>query len=933
VQTPPETTIDTTMRREVRRPLYAGSQMVRALWFDIVLLGEAQARERLLAWWQSGARAYRLHSELYEGYLLEWPQARRLVCERLPGLALCEQDGVLASAPLLAHERAGSATGSALLVLGASVHASVLTPELRIDPSLWIELDQVPLCAALVMPRQPSAGFVAVAPAPAPDARAVLGDAVPPPSAQQAAFLHRAMQARRERQLRLQGGSGGEGLHAAVRALGIVALAAAALSGSVAAVVLLPRLLLSRGDAGSSGRPAPARPTRVRPPAREGGRLAAALARLSMLTRLSKVLGWRQANYLRKMVRRFEQGDVDEALRHAIPLDGAAETSRPAFGVPGRRASLDITGPAGSASAIGLDTGAIEYLRATYQRTHEMLDRAGRIDEAAFVLAELLNRRKEAVDYLERKGRIAQAAQLAETLELTPDVQVRLHCMAGNLGRAVQLARLTDSFDAAVGELERRQHPDAGTLRFEWALALAARGRLAEAARVVWPLQDRRDHALAWLRAAEQAGGTIGVQGLLLQLVLDPHARQAQRQSVHDLLFAAGEAAARRRVRACEVLLELDVHDDFTHRLAGELWRRLLLDRGAGLNALPAEHLKHLRALAADPALDADAPAKGLPGPPGGAMLATRATPLTLSFDERGVLALHDVRRLPDGGYLLALGENGVALTREDGSEALRFPLPADRLVLADGGRQALALARREKAVRVSRIDLLACKAGDWFSAQLDLWADGYDGANWSVVAEGRLMVLDTVAAGQSVVWQVRALPGRIVGLARDDGVEAMLVDTCGAVEQWRYGLPARRLMSRDAIEVPDNAWAVLPNCANPVALVLRMREHDAAARTVTLALPSTSRGTGGSLALCWVDAPPRITLHDGLLLIGCHTIDGWHCRLVDMNARVLADIHLPEADGAQAALHDGHLLVWDRRGRLVDIDLATSASRMLTFG
>lgn len=54
---------------------------------------------------------------------------------------------------------------------------------------------------------------------------------------------------------------------------------------------------------------------------------------------------------------------------------------------------------------------------------------------------------------------------------------------------------------------------------------------------------------------------------------------------------------------------------------------------------------------------------------------------------------------------------------------------------------------------------------------------------------------------------------------------------------------------------------------------------------------------------------------------------------IAGMHARVLADILLPDADGAQAVLHNGHLLAWDRLGRLADLDLATSASRMLTFG
>ncbi len=105
------------MQAEIRRPLLRGSQLVRALWFDCARLGETEARRRLLAAWETGAHAYRVG----EGILLAWKEVRRLQCETAPGLPLCDQDGVLASAPLLAQERAGIASGSAVLVLGADL--------------------------------------------------------------------------------------------------------------------------------------------------------------------------------------------------------------------------------------------------------------------------------------------------------------------------------------------------------------------------------------------------------------------------------------------------------------------------------------------------------------------------------------------------------------------------------------------------------------------------------------------------------------------------------------------------------------------------------------------------------------------------------------------------------------------------------------------
>ena len=911
---------------EVRRPVYRGSQMVRALWFDTALLGEAQARRRLLDQWDLGARAWRLHG----GYLLEWPRARRLQCERAPGLPFCDQDGILVSAPLLAQERAGIAPGTAVLVLGASVHAQALDTALRVDPSEWLDLSGVTLCVASAMPALPLDGFVQSVPAPAPDVRALLGDAVPPPSARRADFLRQVQQGQ-------QGRRGGAAMAAGLagRMLGVTALVAAAgLAGmgglAPAAAALLPRGTTSgmggAGKAGGHGAAGSAGPGPLASFLRER------LARLALLTRVSTLLGWRQASYLRKMVRQFEDGDLHEALRHAIPLDRPSTGEHAALGVPGRRHALDITGPNAGAGAIGMTQELIQYLRETYQRSFERLDQAGRIDEAVFVLAELMHRHQEAVDYLERKGRPAQAAQLAETLALLPALIVRLHCMAGNATRAVQVARLHGGFAEAVAELERRRHAAAPGLRLEWAQDLAARGDLAEAALAVWPLQDERGRALAWLQAAAQAGGVLGVQGLVYQLALDPGLLRTSAAAIRDLLHGQDEEAGRQRLRACNCLLKLDTHNPATRRLAAELWRRLLADQAAGRPGVPSAQLNQLLALAADPVLAEDVPNSGPPPCPAPVPLAQRSAPLQLSFGERGLLAIEDVRRLPDGGWLLALGEAGIALARADGSEVLRFPLPAHQLVLAHNGRHALALARREGALRVSRIDLLQRNAADWFSAKLDFWAHDYDGAGWSVVADERLMVLDTAAAGQSVLWQVRDLPGPIVGFRRQDGREALLMTVDGMLEQWRYALPQRRLLGRERCSVDPSVAAALPDCARDLPVTLRFLDEDAGKSTAVLGVRIHAQQEG-LIELRWNGQRPRVSIHGDLPLLRFEREDGTHCQLLARDCTLLADVVLPDAVEARATVQDGHLLAWDRRGRVLEVDIATGAVRMVTFG
>jgi len=911
------------MANEVRRPLYCGSQPVRALWFDCALQGEDEARRRVLAHWETGARAYALHN----GYLLEWRAPRRLLCEQLDGLPLCEHGGRLTSAPLLAGESAEIVPGHVVLVQGATLHSFELGPQLRIDPSRWIDLSALVLCAPLAMPAQRQEGFVAALDEAPADVRALLGDAVPPPSARRAQFLRRAADARAGKAAPAGGG--------ALRLLGAAALLGGAAAAGVAGWLgaFIPRGGARNGAAASGGRAgtrAAAASPAVPPPLRRW--LSRQLDSLLLMSRVSDALGWRQASYLRKMLAQFEQGDLAEALRHAIPLDKSTPPERRAYGLPGRRNSLDITGAAGSAAGIGLDNDSTNHLRAVYRRSFEALDRAGRVDEAVFVLAELLNCHAEAVDYLERKGRLRQAAQLAETLDLAPAQQVRLYCMAGDAERAVLLARLTGCFSEAVTELERRNHPAASSLRLQWALDLAERGEPGEAARVVWRLKEERQRALAWLNLAEQAGGTAGVQALVYRLSLDPHALAERGDAVQSLLASDGPEASQLRVRAGACLSALDVHSPATRRLAGELWRVLVVERIGGANGMMREELNKLLALAADPVLDADQPAERLPEPARVQPLSQKSTPLQVTLAERGLHPVRDVRRLPDGGYLLALGDTGVMQVRRDGRQLALFPVPGDSLVVSGNGQRALALARREKVVRVSRIDLLTRKVADWFSAPLTHWSQGYDGSSWNVVAGDRLLALDAMANGQSVLWQVGDLPGHIADFSERDSKQALLlrVDET-TVEQWRYSLPQRRLLQRDQFRLEAAPSFAFPDCDSEQPFQLALRANGAG--QMALVLPAGARGRRTSLVLDTVPALPKVILYKDMWFWHEQQAEGWRGKLLTMDGRALAEIKLPGARQASARVLDGHLLAWDACGRLIDIDMDTSAVHTLTLG
>ena len=149
-------------------------------------------------------------------------------------------------------------------------------------------------------------------------------------------------------------------------------------------------------------------------------------------------------------------------------------------------------------------------------------------------------------------------------------------------------------------------------------------------------------------------------------------------------------------------------------RVAAELGRALVIDRVAERNNFDKKALEKLLSLSDGQVLQADLPpldfATRKP-PPG---LTGRDAPLLVQLAERGLLTIHDARRLPDGHYLLALGEGGVIRIDRYGRQLAQFPVPATRLVMAAGGQRALALVRATKcgASAASTCSPARCRTG-----------------------------------------------------------------------------------------------------------------------------------------------------------------------------------------------------------------------------
>jgi hypothetical protein len=489
----------------------------------------------------------------------------------------------------------------------------------------------------------------------------------------------------------------------------------------------------------------------------------------------------------------FEQGDLNEALRYAIPLgdEKMTEQARIALGLPGPRESLSIhPHRGGAASLFGGGQAVYAALKERYRAAFRRLEREGRIDEAAFVLTELLGAHEEAVSFLEKHGRLKLAAELAEGRELAPGLVVRQWLLAKDIRRAVAIARRSGAFPDAVLRLERTHPAAARTMRLLWAETLAEAGDYMRAAVVAWPLEDARPLARAWLEQGTAVGGVGGARALARLVAAFPDAFESARPQAIQLLEDGSQARAAERLAFAEVLAAEPRSEPRT-ALVGPSVRALLRDRAANHTRIDGSFLTRLLRDVGDGTLRADLPA--IPDPRrrnwaeemGAAMLTEH-----LTAAEAGPYPIYDAVALSGQRVLLALGEAGVRLVRADGTSAAHFDVPAFWLVPSVHEDRVLALAPRGELKRISRIEPGPRRAAHWCDAKVDAFAPSYDGNLWFVAEGDTVMAVDALAAdGLRALWRVSQVGGAVMALEAD--AETVRFVTWGSEPQlWTYSLP-----------------------------------------------------------------------------------------------------------------------------------------------
>lgn len=931
-----------------------------ALLFDIRLLTPETAQGRVLALWTPGAVVYRLE----EGLLLRLPAPFRVVCAAAPGLPLVLCAGsLLTAAPITEAERKRLPLQEGLLLVRNGEAVVTPLPEsAREEPSGWLDLSGWHLLAVVSLGTPPPPPAV-VAETPPFDARTRL-HGVPPADPQSAAVaqkLQAALRAQREgRTSPADSRPGRPPAPSPVANLLRPLLERLAHLGEAA-----PGPGTGGKNAAGHGNPASQPGLSVRPQSdRERlnpfqSWLKHTAARALLMTGLARQIGQKQADYMGRMMEMFEKGELDAALRHAIPLGGEAETRLlpPSLSVPNARSNLQITSDRPKSS---LDGGADLFtdLRSLYRRAFEQLERQGRIEEAAFVLAELLHASAEAVAFLERHGRLQLAAEIAEARQLAPGLIVRQWLLAGNRDRAIVIARRHHAFAAAVELLQRKEPEQARELRRLWAQANADSGDYVSAVDLLWQDPETRAETLPWIAQALAFGGVPAARMLTQQLELTPDDPELRTRILALLADEDPEQALERREFA-QALCSIEV----TPRAAG--FARAAL-RALVRDALLTPHLadrdlyRRLQSYGADAALRADLP----PLPSDGTIkpLNQRELPLMLEWQAHdvGAISLTDAAFLPNGRCLAALGEAGVRLLTRDGRTATHFDQPAHRLVVADSGQRAIAIAPRGGALRLARIDITNLRSAHWCETTLQTFAPDYDGSLWFVATATDLLAIDAFAEPFQALWRTPDLTGIPVQIARsvlDCSLllrQPQLMEGSGGLPQlaetwwmWHFVLPSLTMRDRLEPPPPDLRLAFTRGVAPGGATAeLQVRKFDqAVAERLNLLSAEDLLKTG-------------IAVADDLLQLGIHAknhfADSFHAQQAQPMQPILTEawIAVPFrfAQGVCVRLYDRsqgrhraaltlygaalltvrlnatHLTLADDRGRLLVLDLITGS-------
>ena len=710
--------------------LLRGRNRCVGLVLDAPTAGEEECKRRVLARWSEVSELYRLPNSQW---LLLFGTSVELSSFDTAAALVIEDGGGLSTAPGLNPQSRTLATW-----MGGEVHHIEVTDLERIDPSEWITPTAgIEILTMPVLPNPPIVAERVKGTSPNFREKAKVGEQ----SSEAANFSREIKKQQSKRRYRPAKGSGSR-------------------RSSVA-----PR----------SNQQARSNP----------------LAKMLLKSPANEFLSKKHATYLRDLEQKFTSGNFDEALRNAIPIGGLGRGPL-SLRLPKRRDSLQLSGGSTGGRSAPYDHTVQSHLNSLYRQAVKELEANGRIDEAAFVLAELLNNPSECVALLERHERFETAAELAEARELSGPLVVRLWWLAGNKSRSIDVARKTNSLDQALKLLEKHSAESAREFRLQWIDLLERSGNLHGAIAIGWDDPEIRPLLINPIRRGIAADDdwSFGLRAYLVALQPTDENRSGFLEAANN----PDETLAARRF-AAKALAEARCSDPAIDRQLCSAAIRSFVQTLAP--ATKSDRSLDVVRKRADPVLAAD-----LRNP-------TRlgAAPETVDIPAvpTGARSVTDAVPLSNGTTLIGLGEAGVRLITPDGRTAAEWSTPCHALVASDHEKSALVIARRDHIVDVHVLDLITRRMRHYGPIQTDLWARSFDGGVWVARAEnGRLAFYDTLADTPTITW--RELDENLVchRLERSQHSLAVIAASVPSpafpgpqIQMWRWKLPGRVLDDR----------------------------------------------------------------------------------------------------------------------------------------
>lgn len=762
---------------------HRGTVSAAGFLFSAKILSESEMRRRVLRLWQSDAKIFRRGADL----ILIFPENFRVDCRRAVGLPLVRSGEVLTSFPLRTKDFDDLQTNGESIVTAVGNRVEIFpTNELKIENvEDWFDLSDFQIVETKTLGEVQTKPLIVEKSAPV-NLREELKD-VPAADNELAEILQILKQKRQE----IAGNKKG-------------AIFQSEFSNPIGANVggffdALKNLFGAKGESNHQSPPSENAP----------GKLRKLFTKTLFQMKIAQIVGRKQAQYLAKMMEMFENGDLEQALKHAIPLEDMqalkeATEQMPFLGFLRPRNGLQINYQRqnASSSSVFLEDTWFHDLRQLYRQTFERLVAQNRIEEAAFVLAELLKSSVEAVEFFEKHGKFHLAAQLAESRELAPDIIVRQWFLAGEKKRAIQLAVRHNCFEYVVTKLERENHPQAAVLREIWAENLAASGNFAAAVNTIWQIAEKRDLAAVWIDKTIEFGGVPAAAMLAKKVSLFPGKYDEVKNDLLEILREdAAEAFEKRRAFANESL-RLTANDELRN-LIRPLARKLLADSAQNFRSLTQTDFRRLVEISGDYALRTDLPKM----PETSESKRSEPLILTIAAHDCGATKIYDAHLLPDGKIAVALGEAGVKILSKTGKTVAHFDQPTERFVVADFGTKAICLAKRGGVYRLARIDFVERRAAYWCDAKIENFAATFDGNLWFISETDDIYAIDATAKNFEAVWRVGEIGGQIYEIARSKNKLMLIILNGRGFEKWWYDLPQFILRSRN-----ETKWLQMEN-------------------------------------------------------------------------------------------------------------------------